>query len=545
MTEIRRYLAHFRGHTGALVVAGALMALSAALPGATVLLLRRALDDIAAGKGEHLGLEAAGFAGFYVLQAIIDLGRTAMTKRIALGVCSRVRQELFACQLALPPGEGSVGARLSALTQDVDELQYGVSALVTAFRNPLQLAVLGATAASMAPGLVPFALVLLPAVAVPAWIGGKRLRVIGAAVRDGRAALVSAAQEDLTGARVVQSFAAEKAEQERFNAIERRDFAARMRLEVERVIPGSAVEVLAAGAVAILVWEGGRRVIGGSLGPGGLVGFAVALGLMNKPLSGLGEVWALLQRSMAATERVHATIDAAPRVTPPTHPAMMPSRPCGIAWEGVSFARGDRTILDRIDLAVAPGEIVALVGPTGAGKSTLLALASRLLDPSAGCVRLGGVDVRDLPISELRRAIGTVDQEQFLFGRTIAENLRLARPDADDDAIQAAIAAAGADAFVRALPGGIHAPLAELGRSLSGGERQRLCLARALLADGPVLLLDEATNQLDTTTRDLILGSLDALRAGRAVIVVAHDPDVARAADRIVTLTGGRLGPGA
>ncbi len=543
MAELRRYLGHFSDDKLAFVVAAVLMSLAAAIPGAAVLLLERALDTVLAeGSRDELLMLALVFAGLYVLDGAVRLLRVRLTKGIALRVTSDVRQQLHAHYLRLSPAQqGTTGERIATLTHDIDQLQYGVSAIVTAFRNPLTLLVLAATASMMAPVLALWALCFLPLLALTSWWAGRRLRHRARDQRAARSGLLRLMQDQLAGLLTIQAYRSADAESLLFARADEVDREARLAVEVERVLPSVLVQLVAAVAVAVLLWTGGRQVQLGQLGIGQLVGFVVALGLMSRPLVGLAEVWSLMQRSLAALERVYATLDLEPEVRDPDIHMQLPSGQLELRWGGVSVDYGNGLVLNKLVLVARPAQILAIVGPTGAGKSTLLKLVGRQIDPDAGQVRLAEVDVTAVSLDQLRRAVATVPQAEFVFARTVAENVRLGAPKATDAQVIEALELAGAKDLLARLPAGIDTPLDELGAQLSGGERQRICLARALAGDARVLLLDEATNQVDAKTEEGILQTLRGLREGRTIVIVAHDLSVARMADQVAMVQQGRL----
>jgi ABC-type multidrug transport system fused ATPase/permease subunit len=536
-----RYVAHFTPYWRSMVAAGALMMLSAAVPGVMLWFFGDGLEAVLEqGDVERVGQAAAAIVLTQVVGAVVGVVRTWITKRVAWRVTADLRTELQAHHLRLSPDQQrTTGERIAALTHDVDELQYGM--IVTAFRNPLMLVVLGATAWWHAPRLAPWALVALPVLIMPIRWGGAKLRERGMQMRLSRAGLTGLMQEQLVGLRTVQAFDAASSELSRYRQLVEADRTARVKMEVERTIPPAAVQVVASVAIAMLLYFGGTMIAAGEISESDLAVFTASLIAMNSPLSGLSEVWSLMQRSLAALGRVYETLDEAPRIEPPVTPRSVPVGPLSVQWDDVVVDYGDGPVIKGLTLEVPAGQMLALVGPTGEGKSTLLRLVGRHRDPSAGTVRVGGVDVRELDLGGLRRAVGWVGQDGFLFARTVAENVALGRPEATRAEIERACELAGAAEFVASLPQGYDTPLNELGQRLSGGQAQRICLARAIVLDTPILLLDEATNQVDARTERVILDALEQVRAGRTILLIAHNLTAVRGADRIAVLEGGQI----
>jgi len=259
------------------------------------------------------------------------------------------------------------------------------------------------------------------------------------------------------------------------------------------------------------------------------------------PLRVLGQRVTTLQKALAAASRITEVLEAEPRLAEPRTPVEL--QPEGdIRLEGVRFGHeGEHAVLDGLDLHVAPGESLALVGPTGSGKSTVAGLLARLYDPEEGRVLLDGHDLRELRLSEVRRAVALVFEETFLFSESVAENIRVGRPDATDEDVRRAAALAGAAAFVDDLPDGYETVLGERGFSLSGGQRQRIAIARAILADPAVLVLDDATSAVDATKEHEIRAALAEVMHGRTTLVIAHRPATIALADRVAVLEGGRI----
>jgi ABC-type multidrug transport system fused ATPase/permease subunit len=296
--------------------------------------------------------------------------------------------------------------------------------------------------------------------------------------------------------------------------------------------------------VAAVIWLGGRALVNGDLTPGALTQFCLYTFIVAGALADLASLWSSLQRAAGATDRLFSVIDTVPGIRDAEAPVALPAGKGALAFEHVTFsypARAEQKVLSDVSLAVAPGEVVAVVGPSGAGKSTILSLLFRFFDVSAGRVTLEGVDVRDLRLADLRRSLAMVAQEPVLFSGTIRENIAYGRDGASEDEILQAARDAYADEFIRGFPDGYATVVGERGTKLSGGQKQRIALARALLANPRVLILDEATSNLDAESEAAVQAALARLMEGRTTIIVAHRLSTVRDADRIVVLDGGRI----
>jgi ATP-binding cassette subfamily B protein len=296
------------------------------------------------------------------------------------------------------------------------------------------------------------------------------------------------------------------------------------------------------GLLAVL-WLGGRRVISGELSLGSFVAFNAYVAMLVWPLRILGQRVTTLQKAVGASARISEVLEAEPQLREPRHPHKLGEPVRGdVRLEQVQFGHaGDQPVLNGLDLHVPPGESLALVGATGSGKSTVAGLLARLYDPDEGIVRLDGHDVRQLRISDVRRAVALVFEETFLFTDTVRENIRFARPDAGNEEVERAAALAGAAEFIADLPDGYETVLGERGFSLSGGQRQRVAIARAILADPAVLVLDDATSAVDATKEHEIRAALATVMEGRTTLVIAHRPATIALADRVAVLEGGRI----
>lgn len=543
MSPAARLAARFRPYRGRLALAAALVLVGSALQGVPVFLVKWALDDVLLpADASRARLLAPVIVGLYLLNALVTVGRATLTRSVAWRVVSDLREELHDHLLTLDVGWHGAhpsGERTSRLIGDVNTLQYAVNGVVTAVQKPVTLLVLAGSAVAMNPVLAGVALVLLPLAAFPIDRFGRWVRVASREALDAGAALASSAQETLAGIRVVQIFGGERTRAERFVALNRAHEAAQVRALFASLLPAPATEVIAAIGVGAVLWIGGGQVAAGTLAPGELVAFMVALAVMNQPLKGLSEVSSLFQRSIAAAETVFGLLDTRSVVrNDGTGVARAPTR---ITLDDVSVDYGDGPVVSGVSFTIVAGQRVALVGASGGGKTSLLSLLPRLRDPSAGAVRWDGADLRTFELASLRRQIAVVTQEGFLFDDTVAANIRFGRPGATDAEVVAAAEAANADPFIRGLPRGYDTPLQELGMRLSGGQRQRICIARALLRDAPVLLLDEATSNLDAASEAAVQEALDRLMVGRTTLVVAHRLSTVRDADLLVVLAGGRV----
>jgi ATP-binding cassette subfamily B protein len=290
-----------------------------------------------------------------------------------------------------------------------------------------------------------------------------------------------------------------------------------------------------------VLWLGGRRV-GHGLTLGSFVAFNAYVVMLVWPLRILGQRVTTVQKALAASGRITEVLEAEPRLTEPRRPEELDRAKGDVRLEGVRFGHeGDRFVLDGLDLHVARGESLALVGPTGSGKSTVAGLLARFYDPEEGSVLLDGHDLRHLRLADVRRAVALVFEETFLFSESVRENIRVGRPDAGDEDVVRAAELAGAAAFVAELPDGYDTILGERGFSLSGGQRQRIAIARAILADPAVLVLDDATSAVDATKEREIRAALAEVMRGRTTLVIAHRPATIALADRVAVLENGRI----
>ena len=397
------------------------------------------------------------------------------------------------------------------------------------------------------PLLAALALVGLPLVYLLGRAFSARLFPEVAEVQRAAAALASVVDETVAGIRVVKGFGAEPLQADRLSAAADGVYQPSMRsLQVRsRFLP--AMEIVPNLGLVIVLGVGGTMVLDGRLTVGQLVGFNIYVLLLVQPLRTMGMAVTTGQRSAAAGSRIQALLDTAPRIEAPAVPRSLPARRPGadgrVEFRDVAFAYpggGRSRVLDGFSLTIEPGQSVALVGSTGAGKTTVASLLPRFYDVDAGAVLLDGIDVRDLQPQELRRQVGLVFEETFLFNASIADNIAFADASASEADIRRAAGAAGAD-FIEELPDGYLTMVGERGYGLSGGQRQRLAIARAVLAGPRVLILDDATSAVDPAKEHEITDALGGVMDGRTTIVIAHRVATVALADRVVLLDGGRI----
>ena len=490
---------------------------------------------------------AAWLVLVFLIQAAAMAARFSLFTIAGERVVTRLRTQLFERLLAQDIGffdERRTGELMSRISSDTGVLQNAVSANISMALRFLA-SVIGGVALLFytSPRLTAVMLAVVPPVALGAFTYGRRVRKLARDAQDALARSSEVAEEALAGVRTVRAFAAEQAEVKRYGAAVFEAFeVARRRALLSATFMGAA-SFAAYGAAALVLWYGGRLVTRGELTVGGLTSFLVYTLLVAFSLGGLSDLWADFMRASGAAERIFELLDRSPAMAP-SGGVELPRVEGRLELEGVAFAypsRPDAPVLREIDLAIRPGEVVALVGPSGAGKSTIASLLLRLYDPTAGRLSLDGHDLKALAPEWLRRQVGVVSQEPLLFSSSVAENIRYGRPEASDAEIEAAAIAANAHEFVSRFPEGYRTKVGERGAQLSGGQKQRVAIARAVLKDPRVLVLDEATSALDAESEHLVKEALDRLMRGRTTLIIAHRLSTVMGADRVVVLEGGRV----
>ncbi len=481
--------------------------------------------------------------------AVASASRFYFVARIGERVVADVRKQIHAHVLRMNPTFFEVtrtGEILSRLTTDTTLIQTVIgSGASMALRNLLIFAGGFVMLIVTSPQLMGWVLLLIPLVLLPILVLGRRVRRLSRVSQDRVADTSALAGENLDAVETVQAFTQEHAEMDRFGAATEAAYqAALVRVRSRALLIFLVITLMFGGVVGVL-WLGAEAVLSGRMSAGVLIQFVFYAIFVAGSAASLSQVWGEVQRAAGATERLLELLEARPLITAPAAPLPMPEPPQGIlVLDAVAFrypSRPDEHALDGFSLTVEPGETVALVGPSGAGKSTVFKLLLRFYDPARGSIRLDGIDLREADPRAARGRIGLVPQETVIFSANARENIRYGRPSANDTEVVEAGRAAFADEFIQGLPERYDTFLGEKGLRLSIGQRQRIAIARAILRDPAVMLLDEATSSLDAESEHLVHQALERLMADRTTLIIAHRLATVLKADRIVVMDHGRI----
>jgi ATP-binding cassette subfamily B protein len=509
-------------------------------------LVGRAVDEVHGGSTRHLVLLVALFLGAGLLGIVATYGQTYFTGWTGERMLADLRNQLFHHLQSLSLGfyeRNRAGVIISRLTNDVEALDQLVTDGVTSLvQNTLTLVLSAVVLFFLDWRLALATLTILPAVTVATAIFRKRSGRAYRRVRETLGAVTATLAEDIAGMRVLQSFTRESAAKQNFHEISDTYRAANMQTVVLSGTYFPAIDFLSTIATGVVLGYGGWLAFHGHTKIGTLVAFLGYLTNFFDPVQQLSQLYNTFLSAVAALDKITDLMDEVPEVIDPPNGVALERIDGRVSFQGVRFAYGrGPEVLHGIDLDVPAGTTVALVGHTGAGKSTIAKLIARFYDPTEGGIAIDGVDLREVSQASLRRQLGIVPQEGFLFAGTVTENVSFGRRDATRQEIEAAIRAVGADHFVEQLEDGYDTQLGERGSRLSLGQRQLVSFARALLADPRVLILDEATSSVDIGTERTIEHALRTLLHGRTAFIIAHRLSTIRDADLIVVLEHGRV----
>jgi ATP-binding cassette subfamily B protein len=509
-------------------------------------LIGQTVDDIDSG-GDSLWLLAGAIAAAGVLRLAFSVVRRLVAGRVSLGVEFDLRNLLYRHLQSLELGffDGQqTGQLMSRATVDLQAVRFFLGyGLIFMAQAALTIVIAAAVMIVVNPLLALVALAPTPFVIWSATRYGRLNRPASQEVQQRIAELTAAAEENVSGVRVVKGFAQEHRQLRRFHHTVRRVFDQSMVSTRLRAFYNPFIGFLPQLGLAAIVIVGGRQAIDGTISVGDFVAFFGYVLMLTGPMRMLGVSLGMAQRAVASGNRIFEILDREPRLSSPPGAPALPAGGGRVELRGVTFGYegAAEPVLRDIDLDVAAGRTVAIVGATGAGKTTLVNVIPRLYDPTAGSVLVDGVDVREVDLPSLRREIALVSDDAFLFSASLRENVAYARPDASDAEVADAAGRAGLAEVVAELPDGYDTRVGERGLTLSGGQRQRVAIARALLAQPRILILDDATSSVDATTEGRIKEALREVMEGRTTFVIAHRLSTLALADEIVVLEGGRI----
>ena len=543
-----RLLQCLRPYWGRLVAAAICSGLVAAFTGAYAWLVRPALDEVFIKRNETwLILLPVALIAVSALKGVASYGQTYLMVYVGTRVVTDIRQRLFSHLMRLPIGfhlKNPSSRMMSRVINDVNWIQNAVAGVLKdLFQQSLTFLVLLGVVLYQNWWLTLLSIVVIPLSVYPMVRFGARLRRLATTGQERTADMSTALQETLTSIRIVKGFTREATEDRRFARVNEAYFHTWMKSTQVSAITSPVLETVGILGVAGIIWYGGWQVMHGTMTPGTFFSFLTAVFLMYNPVKRLASANNSIQQALSAAERVFAVLDVPTEAAQDTGVRNLDVVRSAIELRDVSFRYEgvEAWALRSISLTVIAGEVLALVGSSGAGKTTLVNLIPRFYDPTQGAILIDGVDLREIRLAALRRQIGIVSQETLLFDDTVRHNVAYGKDDVTDDAIIEAARAAFAHDFIMRMPNGYDTLIGENGVKLSGGERQRLAIARALLRNPPILILDEATSSLDTESERMVQMALANLMKGRTTFVIAHRLSTVQRASRIVVLAGGRI----
>lgn len=522
------------------------MLVAGALQSAQALLVKPILDDIFLGKNPNaLKWIPLAVIGIFLVKGACNYGQTIMMNYIGLRIVTNLRNKLYEQiqrQSLAFFTQHPTGILMSRITNDVASIQAASSEAVTSLiKDTVTLVSLIGVVFYTDWKLAIVATFVFPLAIYPISALGKKMRKVATSTQVTMGTLSSLLQETISGTRIVKAFGMEKYENERFAAENERLFKFNMKAVSVNAISHPLMEFLGSLGIAAVIFYGGYNVVHGNSTPGTFFSFLAALLMLYEPVKRLINVNNTIQQGIAGADRVFSIIDRVPDIDDKPGARALPPVTRSIDIEDVTFSYEKTPVLKNITLSIKAGEVVAFVGMSGGGKTTLVNLIPRFYDVSFGRILIDGQDIRDVTMQSLRSQIAIVTQQTILFNDTVKNNIAYGDIERTQDDIINAARAANAHDFIMKLPQQYDTNIGELGTKLSGGEKQRISIARALLKDAPILILDEATSSLDTEAEIEVQEALDNLMKGRTTLVIAHRLSTIRNADRIIALVNGEI----
>jgi ATP-binding cassette, subfamily B, multidrug efflux pump len=541
LATVRKYLWRYRR---GMAVGGLCLVLKDIAQALQPLMIRGAIDALG-GRGALFVRFALFLLGLALLKGVFQYWMRVIIIGISRDIEYDLRNDLFRHLASLSPdyyGRTRTGDIMARATNDLNAVRMMLGpGVMYCFETGLTFILAIGIMMSVDWRLAIPALLPAPAVSIAVILFGRAIHARFERIQGMFSDISSRVQENLSGVRMIRAFAQERAELRRFEDLNRQYIAQNLKLVRIQGVFEPLLEALIGLTFLVVLWVGGYQVLKGRMSIGSFVMFNTYMGMLVWPMIALGWVVNLMQRGTASLDRINEILAEKPTIESPPAPVHLGSVEGEIEFRGVSVDFGSTLALDGVELRIPAGATVAVVGHTGSGKSTLVNLIPRLMDPTAGAVLLDGVDLRQLDPAELRRQIGFVPQETFLFSATIAENIAFGVESATEEQIREAAAIAGLAPDIESFPEGYRTMVGERGITLSGGQKQRTAIARAILRNPRILILDDALSSVDTLTEERILGHLAAVMRGRTVILISHRVSTVRQADRIVVLSRGRI----
>lgn len=542
----RRLLALIKENRLRLFLAMVCMLVIAVATSATAFLVKPVLDDIFFNKDARmLIIIPVAVILIYFLRGVGMYGQEYFMNYVGESIIRHLRNDLYDRIQDLPLSffyKEKTGVLMSRITNDVNIIKAMVSTAVTGSLKD-SFTIIGLTFVIFYRDwkMALFAFVVLPLAFFPVVEFGRRVRRVSTGCQESMAELSSFLHETFAGNKIVKAFGMEAYEKKRFNKKTFDLFKLEMKAVIARSLSSPVMEFIGGLGIAFIIWYGGSKVIEGTSSPGTFFSFMAAVLMLYDPVKKLSGLNNAIQQGLAAADRVFEIIETKTDIKEQKDAVKVERGPHQVIFENVYFQYDDVIILKDINIDVRAGEILALVGMSGGGKTSLVNLIPRFYDVTRGIIRIDGVDIRNVSISSLRDQMAVVTQEPILFNDTIRNNIAYGNRNAsEEDIIKAAKAAYSYD-FVQNFPDKFNTNIGELGGRLSGGERQRICIARALLKDAPILILDEATSSLDAEAEMLVQKALENLMKGRTTFVIAHRLSTIDYADRIIVIVDGRV----
>jgi subfamily B ATP-binding cassette protein MsbA len=538
------YLWHHRGPL--LWACGAMLIVAAAL-GLQAHLIQPLFDNgLIAGRIGVINTVIGAVVALTLIRGVANYYQLFFMESVGQRVVATLQEQMYATTLRQPLGwfaDNPTGTLTSRFVSDLQRLKYAVTQIFNSgLRDTGTVVGLFVNMLYQDAFLTLCTLVIVPATIIPIRKFGRLSRKYSRVNQESTAKMAHHLNQTLMHVRQVQSYAQEGFENKRMHAQVQEVLVSTLKAVKVRALSSPVVEMIGVVAIALIMLIAGRRIADGTLSPGAFASFMASLVMLSRPLKGLASLNNNLQEGLAAAQRAFELTDVVPALKDTPGAKALEVKTASVSFDNVTLQYPDgTTALQNFSLQIPAGKTVALVGPSGAGKSSVLNLLPRFYEVSRGSVKVAGKDVRDLTLKSLRQHIGLVSQDVAIFDDTIAGNIAYAQPKASAQAVVAAAKAASAHEFIEALPEGYATVLGENGLKLSGGQKQRLALARALLKDAPILLLDEATASLDTASEKAVQAALEKAEAGRTTLIVAHRLSTIVHANEIVVLEGGQI----